>query len=313
MIKKQKFHISDDGIVRKCTADLVGCRFTEHYESIKEAYNSIEEQYSDDEFQTIVKQSQKSKTAVPLGYTYTDENNQTYKNLSAIPLEKIKTNWPHGKTKSLELSEVKEICYKLDVGEPVAFIQKGSFLFNLDTPESDRDLMIVVDKDLRKPKWYVVNEDDDVNVMSWKQYVSNIKGSSEIYTSSEFGFNEDSPYVSYLKNVRPNYYESADSFGSSAISNMRVVLKEKIPERQVKFAKRALKDNYAYRKMCSIIKGESDVMRYTENERNLFYTEFDNFKKFHEESPEEAMKTLQQKINIQETETLWIHPPTDQK
>lgn len=82
-MSKTKFHISDDGVARKCEATKKPCKFggdEEHYSTIQEAQKAYEQKQSSHMFNTLQKENDLSTEESDELEEYYDDENYSYAN-----------------------------------------------------------------------------------------------------------------------------------------------------------------------------------------------------------------------------------------
>lgn len=253
----KRIHITPDG-PKECSTTEDKCRYSTHFEGnhAEEAQNFYEKERESNLVPVLEK---------PKGAEAPKNGSFSYPEIEEV----------------YEILERKHLKKEALVGYGVY----GSFMRNLDTPNSDRDLTVFVGgSDLKRPVKTAVAGGDDVAIEP-----------VELIAAKSYGFYEqladlrkdngsttllDSSYRAYLRGIRPSIYMASDSKVSSSITNFKVALKQKDPERAEKYLKRSLVDLYCHKRIDESILLESSYdPRFSDTERKDFYSTLDDLKR----------------------------------
>lgn len=204
---------------------------------------------------------------------------------------------PHGNMKypsfNMMQSSMSAALKDMDL-DLTAYAFRGSFAENLDTPESDYDMLLLIGttKDI---SIHTSMGEYDFLIESAFNYAKNLNGHLDV--SPILQFQEDDPFTPYLRNLRPNYYQATRSFQGSAWSNFKTTLKNTELARKKKFAKRTLKDIYREERLSHALgHGYQFNPRLSEEERELFYEEYFSLEEMFDQNPERAEACLASRL-----------------
>lgn len=154
----------------------------------------------------------------------------------------------------------------------VAYGLTGSTLYNLHTPSSDRDTIIITDVKSRKDWHRVFDDGEDVRVVSVYSFASRILGSQptdvDSLMSGTLTF-DNSPYETYLRSLRFDTNAYLDRCESHSIEYIKKATKGENDRRQRKSIKTAFRNAVMFNRV------RRDGVMYTswfsEGQRRRFY------------------------------------------
>lgn len=225
----------------------------------------------------------------------------------------------HGSYTMPTMDEVRAVTERNQINEfnqnPVHIIAYGvfgSFMRNLDNPNSDRDITVIFHQDgARRP---VTSHADDDYVftpfislmptpmtMDMKISQANLGMYEQMTAFNENGddvhWNEDSPYAPAVRNIRLNpYYSYASLIHANMYAFERAqatMARGETYERTLKFLKRSLVLIYSSENLLSMLDGKVSQREYTprfsDETRERFYLELHEFCMMGAEHGAEAM------------------------
>lgn len=225
----------------------------------------------------------------------------------------------HGSYTMPTMDEVRAVTEQKQINEfnqnPVHIIAYGvfgSFMRNLDTPDSDRDITVIFHQEgVRRPG--TAHADDDYAftpfislmptpmTMDTKISQANLGMYEQMTAFRENGddvnWNEDSPYAPAVRNIRLNPYYS---YRNLIHANMyafekaqALVARGEGYERVLKFLKRSLVLIYSSENLLRMLDGKIPQREYTprfsDETRERFYLELHEFRMMGAEHGAEAM------------------------
>ena len=162
---------------------------------------------------------------------------------------------------------------KVAEGNLVGYGLIGSSFYNLDTPESDRDVILFTDS--KAPDYHkVFNDGADVRVSSLFSFADRIHQSQpsevDLLMSNTIRYN-NSPYEAYIRSLRFNTTEYLDRSESHSVRDIKNALKD--ADRNQKRSKKALKTAFRNAVMMNRVMrdGNGYTSRFTNSERARFY------------------------------------------
>lgn len=162
---------------------------------------------------------------------------------------------------------------KVAEGNLVGYGLIGSSFYNLDTPESDRDVILFTDS--KAPDYHKVFDDGaDVRVSSVFSFADRIHQSQpsevDLLMSNTIRY-DNSPYEAYIRSLRFNTTEYLDRSESHSVRDIRNALKDAGGKQ--KRSRKALKTAFRNAVMMNRVMrdGTGYTSRFTNSERARFY------------------------------------------
>lgn len=162
---------------------------------------------------------------------------------------------------------------KVAEGNLVGYGLIGSSFYNLDTPESDRDVILFTDS--KAPDYHKVFDDGaDVRVSSLFSFADRINQSQpsevDLLMSNTIRYN-NSPYEAYMRSLRFSSTEYLDRSESHSVRDIKNAIKD--ADRNQKRSRKALKTAYRNSVMMNRVMrdGTDYTSRFTNSERARFY------------------------------------------
>ena len=162
---------------------------------------------------------------------------------------------------------------KVANGNLVGYGLIGSSFYNLDTPESDRDVILFTDS--KAPDYHKVFDDGaDVRVSSVFSFAGRIHQSQpsevDLLMSNTIRY-DNSPYEAYVRSLRFNTTEYLDRSESHSVRDIKNALKD--ADRNQKRSRKALKTAYRNAVMMNRVMRDRTgyTSRFTNSERARFY------------------------------------------
>lgn len=157
-------------------------------------------------------------------------------------------------------------------GQIVAYGLTGSTLYNLHTPSSDRDTIIITDVKSKKDWHRVFDDGEDVRVVSVYSFASHILESQptdvDFLMSGTLTF-DNSPYETYLRSLRFDTNAYLDRCESHSIEYIKKAAGDENDRRQRKSIKTAFRNAVLFNRV------RRDGVMYTswfsEGQRRCFY------------------------------------------
>lgn len=198
----------------------------------------------------------------------------------------------------------------------------GSFLFNLDTPDSDMDLYIIVEDGpgmngankydkrgaVQKPKIKSsqLPNGDDVKIIPACLIKDEYQSCADILLSGNFKWADDSKWKHYVQNTRVNLLEKADSHVSSCRSNFSTAVKAmdrgEPVDRSLKFVKRAMKDYWQSYRIGQAAKNHQPYRpAFSEESRRRFYKDYARIESAMRKDQRAGLRTAAKYLDILES------------
>lgn len=162
---------------------------------------------------------------------------------------------------------------KVAEGNLVGYWLIGSSFYNLDTPESDRDVILFTDS--KAPDYHKVFDDGaDVRVSSVFSFADRIHQSQpsevDLLMSDTIRY-DNSPYEAYMRSLRFNTTEYLDRSESHSVRDIKNALKD--ADRNQKRSRKALKTAFRNAVMMNRVMrdGTGYTSSFTNSERARFY------------------------------------------
>lgn len=162
---------------------------------------------------------------------------------------------------------------KVANGNLVGYGLIGSSFYNLDTPESDRDVILFTD--FKAPDYHKVFDDGaDVRVSSVFSFADRIHQSQpsevDLLMSNTIRY-DNSPYEAYIRSLRFNTTEYLDRSESHSVRDIKNALKD--ADRNQKRSRKAIKTAFRNAVMMNRVMrdGTEYTSRFTNSERARFY------------------------------------------
>jgi hypothetical protein len=162
---------------------------------------------------------------------------------------------------------------KVAEGNLVGYGLIGSSFYNLDTPESDRDVILFTDS--KAPDYHKVFDDGaDVRVSSVFSFADRIHQSQpsevDLLMSNTIRY-DNSPYEAYIRSLRFNTTEYLDRSESHSVRDIKNALKD--ADRNQKRSRKAIKTAFRNAVMMNRVMrdGTEYTSRFTNSERARFY------------------------------------------
>lgn len=162
---------------------------------------------------------------------------------------------------------------KVAKGNLVGYGLIGSSFYNLDTPESDRDVILFTDS--KAPDYHKVFDDGaDVRVSSVFSFADRIHQSQpsevDLLVSNTIKY-DNSPYEAYIRSLKFNTTEYLDRSESHSVRDIRNALKDAGGNQ--KRSRKALKTAFRNAVMMNRVMrdGTGYTSRFTNSERARFY------------------------------------------
>lgn len=280
--KPVKYHITDKGS-EECGASVRQCPYAErgiileHFDTKDEADKAFKEHME------LLHGAVPSVLRPPEGSapsTSTRDNSGRLKHLassiqneysSGLVVPPIPDHDPLLRNEAEEL--LARAHKKVAEGNLVGYGLIGSSFYNLDTPESDRDVILFTDS--KAPDYHKVFDDGaDVRVSSLFSFADRIHQSQpsevDLLMSNTIRY-DNSPYESYMRSLRFSSTEYLDRSESHSIRDIKNALKD--ADRNQKRSRKALKTAYRNAVMMNRVMrdGTSYTSRFTNSERARFY------------------------------------------
>jgi len=269
-----KFHINPEtGKADQCRAKIQ-CRFSingiepPHFASLEEAQNAYEKTMDRGTVKSLQKLKKKKLYAPAKSSTKILTLNEAEEQLERV------------RKYMKDVRKVQKVNPALE-GNVLSYGLAGSIVYNLDHPESDRDIVIITDSNQGQDFQHVFKaqtpgeDDDDIRVSSAFHSVEKItKGTPnevDAHYSGTFNTIKENPLSNFLNAARFDKLAYIDRLGRNARSDMRKAFKsEEMNSRSSKALKTALRNFVIHERL---LREESLRPRFTEDERELFYRE----------------------------------------
>lgn len=277
-----KYHITDKG-AEECGASVRQCPYAkkgvilEHFDTKDEADRAFKE-HMELLHGAVSSVSRPAKEGNPS--TNTRDNSSCLSrpgssNQTGLSLKPVVPPVPnHDPLLRNEAEELLARAHKkVAEGNLVGYGLIGSSFYNLDTPESDRDVILFTDS--KAPDYHKVFDDGaDVRVSSVFSFADRIHQSQpsevDLLMSDTIRY-DNSPYESYMRSLRFNSTEYLDRSESHSIRDIKNARKD--ADRNQKRSKKSLKTAYRNAVMMNRVMrdGTGYTSRFTNSERARFY------------------------------------------
>lgn len=183
---------------------------------------------------------------------------------------------------------------KVAKGNLVGYGLIGSSFYNLDTPESDRDVILFTDS--KASDYHKVFDDGaDVRVSSVFSFADRIHQSQpsevDLLMSNTIRY-DNSPYEAYIRSLRFNTTEYLDRSESHSVRDIKNALKD--ADRNQKRSRKALKTAFRNAVMMNRVMrdGTGYTSRFTNSERARFYESLPFFHNTTEDDEHKIFKRM---------------------
>ena len=277
-----KYHITDKG-AEECGASVRQCPYAkkgiilEHFDTKDEADRAFKEHMEllHGAFPSVSRSAESNDnlavTEDNFGQTSQSAPSRTPRPLSKSVVPPIPAH------DSLLRDEAEELLArahkKVAEGNLVGYGLIGSSFYNLDTPESDRDVILFTDS--KAPDYHKVFDDGaDVRVSSLFSFADRIHQSQpsevDLLMSNTIKY-DNSPYEAYIRSLRFSSTEYLDRSESHSVRDIKNALKD--ADRNQKRSRKALKTAYRNAVMMNRVMrdGTGYTSRFTNSERARFY------------------------------------------
>lgn len=157
-------------------------------------------------------------------------------------------------------------------GRIVAYGLTGSTLYNLQTPSSDRDTIIITDIKSKKDWHRVFDDGEDVRVVSVHSFANRILNSQptdvDFLMSGTLTF-DNSPYKAYLRSLRFDTNAYLDRCESHSIEHIKKAVGDNNDRRQRKSIKTAFRNAVMFKRVRR--DGTTYTSWFNEEQRRRFY------------------------------------------
>lgn len=271
-----KFHINPEtGVADQCRAKIQ-CRFTvngvepPHFSSLEEAQSVYESSMSKVEVRSLQKLSKKKLYA------------PAKSNAKLVTLEEAEEQLERVRKFLKDVRKVQKINPALE-GNVLSYGLAGSIVYNLDHPDSDRDIVIITDAKRGIDFQHVFKskkkdeDDDDIRVSSAFHSVEKItKGTPnevDAHYSGTFNIVKSNPLSSFLQSARFDKLAYLDRLGRNARHDIRKAFsKDDMGPRSLKSIKTSLRGFVIHERTLN----EQRLRpRFTDSERESFYKEYE--------------------------------------
>ena len=277
-----KYHITDKGS-EECGALVRQCPYTkkdiilEHFDTKDEADRAFNE-HMELLHGAVPSVSRPAESSDRLAVTEDnfDQTSQlapsrTMRSLSESVVPPVPSHDPLLRAEAEKL--LAQAHKKVAEGNLVGYGLIGSSFYNLDTPESDRDVILFTDS--KAPDYHKVFDDGaDVRVSSLFSFADRIHQSQpsevDLLMSNTIKY-DNSPYEAYMRSLRFSSTEYLDRSESHSIRDIKNALKD--ADRNQKRSRKALKTAYRNAVMMNRVMrdGTGYTSRFTNSERSRFY------------------------------------------
>ena len=277
-----KYHITDKGS-EECGASVRQCPYAEkgiileHFDTKDEADKAFKEHME------LLHGAVRSVSRPPEGSVpsiSTRDNSSRLKHLASSVQNEYSSESvipPIPDHDPLLRNEAEELLArahkKVAEGNLVGYGLIGSSFYNLDTPESDRDVILFTDS--KAPDYHKVFDDvADVRVSSVFSFADRIHQSQpsevDLLMSNTIRY-DSSPYEVYIRSLRFNTTEYLDRSESHSVRDIKNALKD--ADRNQKRSRKALKTAFRNAVMMNRVMrdGTGYTSRFTNSERARFY------------------------------------------
>lgn len=277
-----KYHITDKGS-EECSASVRQCPYAEkgiileHFDTKDEADRAFKEHM---ELLHGAVPSVSRPAEDSISSASTRDNSSRLKHLdssvqtdysSSLVVPPVPSHDPLLRNEAEEL--LARAHKKVAEGNLVGYGLIGSSFYNLDTPESDRDVILFTDS--KAPDYHKVFDDGaDVRVSSVFSFADRIHQSQpsevDLLMSNTIRY-DNSPYEAYMRSLRFNTTEYLDRSESHSVRDIKNALKD--ADRNQKRSRKALKTAFRNAVMMNRVMkdGTGYTSRFTNSERARFY------------------------------------------
>jgi len=273
------YHLTDNG-PKPCSTIPERCPITAktgdpHYSTVEEATQAYEQSMSS---LTFAKNSAKPKLYAP----EKPEIIQPTKEEAEYTLERMRKQIFDNRNKSKKKFN-NPLPKSLD-SNVLAYGLDGSSMYNLHHPDSDRDLVLIMDSPAKEnPIHHIFDDGSDVKIMTGfyigQSFMKGIPNHVDLLVSGSMKIDKDNPYYSYMNSLRFNKYAYLDTIGQHLRSNLKTAI-EKVDDnkkRSDKNFKTILRDNTVAERF---MKNGRLRIPFTDDERERFYKSYDKLLKF---------------------------------
>lgn len=273
-----KYHITDKGS-EECGASVRQCPYAkkgiilEHFDTKDEADKAFKE-HMELLHGAVPSVSRPPEDSIPSTRTRdasSCSNHLVSSNLSESVVPPVPNHDPLLRNEAEEL--LARAHKKVAEGNLVGYGLIGSSFYNLDTPESDRDVILFTDS--KAPDYHKVFDDGaDVRVSSVFSFADRIHQSQpsevDLLMSNTIRY-DNSPYEAYIRSLRFNTTEYLDRSESHSVRDIKNALKD--VDRNQKRSRKALKTAFRNAVMMNRVMkdGTGYTSRFTNSERARFY------------------------------------------
>lgn len=273
-----KYHITDKGS-EKCGASVRQCPYAEkgiileHFDTKDEADKAFKE-HMELLHGAVPSVSRPPEGSIPSTNTKDNasrSNRLVSSNSSGSVVPPVPNHDPLLRNEAEEL--LVRAHKKVAEGDLVGYGLIGSSFYNLDTPESDRDVILFTDS--KAPDYHKVFDDGaDVRVSSVFSFADRIHQSQpsevDLLMSNTIRY-DNSPYEAYIRSLRFNTTEYLDRSESHSVRDIKNALKD--ANRNQKRSRKALKTAFRNAVMMNRVMrdGTGYTSRFTNSERARFY------------------------------------------
>ena len=280
--KPVKYHITDKGS-EECSASVRQCPYAEkgiileHFDTKDEADKAFKK-HMELLHGTVPSVSRPSEDII-LSTSTRDTSNRSRlldssaqnKYSSGLVVPPVPDHDPLLRNEAEEL--LARAHKKVAEGNLVGYGLIGSSFYNLDTPESDRDVILFTDS--KAPDYHKVFGDGaDVRVSSVFSFADRIHQSQpsevDLLMSNTIRY-DNSPYEAYIRSLRFNTTEYLNRSESHSIRDIKNALKD--TDRNQKRSRKALKTAFRNAVMMNRVMRDRTgyTSRFTNSERARFY------------------------------------------
>lgn len=273
-----KYHITDKGS-EECGASVRQCPYAEkgiileHFDTKDEADRAFKE-HMELLHGAVPSVSRPAEDSISLASTRNASGRSNHlisSNSSRSVVPPVPNHDPLLRDEAEEL--LARAHKKVAEGNLVGYGLIGSSFYNLDTPESDRDVILFTDS--KAPDYHKVFDDGaDVRVSSVFSFADRIHQSQpsevDLLMSNTIRY-DNSPYEAYIRSLRFNTTEYLDRSESHSVRDIKNALKN--ADRNQKRSRKAIKTAFRNAVMMNRVMrdGTEYTSRFTNSERARFY------------------------------------------
>lgn len=273
-----KYHITDKGS-EECGASVRQCPYAEkgiileHFDTKDEADKAFKEHMEllHGAVPSVSRPPEGSISSTSTRYASGRPNRLVSSNSSRSVVPPVPNHDPLLRNEAEEL--LARAQKKVAKGNLVGYGLIGSSFYNLDTPESDRDVILFTDS--KAPDYHKVFDDGaDVRVSSVFSFADRIHQSQpsevDLLMSNTIRY-DNSPYEAYIRSLRFNTTEYLDRSESHSVRDIKNALKD--ADRNQKRSRKALKTAFRNAVMMNRVMrdGTGYTSRFKNSERARFY------------------------------------------